>query len=87
MPSSSSQTSIPIFILLLLLLLLSGLSSATRPGKTMEFTEMNPDMSNSYKTAFRYGGQTFSFLPKGVPIPPSGPSDRHNSVVDSLPPN
>ncbi|KAF7808945.1 protein IDA [Senna tora] len=29
----------------------------------------------------------FNFFPKGVPIPPSGPSKRHNSVVDSTPHN
>ncbi|KMT08438.1 hypothetical protein BVRB_6g141150 [Beta vulgaris subsp. vulgaris] len=26
----------------------------------------------------------FNFLPKGRRIPPSGPSKRHNSVVDSV---
>ncbi|KAH7687089.1 hypothetical protein IHE45_04G146800 [Dioscorea alata] len=23
---------------------------------------------------------TFNFLPRGIPIPPSGPSKRHNSI-------
>ncbi|CAN1296272.1 hypothetical protein LINPERPRIM_LOCUS23086 [Linum perenne] len=32
-----------------------------------------------YLTSFKYEGQAlFSFLPKGVPLPPSGPSMRHN---------
>ncbi|OMP06834.1 hypothetical protein COLO4_07854 [Corchorus olitorius] len=36
-----------------------------------------------HETSFQYQGQMFNFFPKGTPIPPSGPSKRHNSVVDS----
>lgn len=32
------------------------------------------------KEKFRYDGLYFTKLPKGVPIPPSGPSPRHNSL-------
>ncbi|KAG7032113.1 Protein IDA, partial [Cucurbita argyrosperma subsp. argyrosperma] len=85
--SSSSSSSSLSAIFVLLLLLVSGFCSATRPGKTMGH-ELKPDLLNfNYKTGFRYVGQTFSYLPRGVPIPPSGPSDRHNSLVDSLPPS
>ncbi|KAG0491456.1 hypothetical protein HPP92_004854 [Vanilla planifolia] len=30
----------------------------------------------------RYDHVSFDFLPRGMPIPPSGPSERHNSMVD-----
>ncbi|PSR91216.1 Protein IDA like [Actinidia chinensis var. chinensis] len=32
-------------------------------------------------------GLVFNMFPKGTPIPPSGPSPRHNSVGDSSPHN
>ncbi|KAK1274462.1 Protein IDA [Acorus gramineus] len=31
----------------------------------------------------RRSAMSFDFLPRGVPIPPSGPSKRHNRFVDS----
>eukprot|EP01018_Ginkgo_biloba_P012491 Gb_29945 [translate_table: standard] len=34
-------------------------------------------------TAHRFG-YIFGFFPKGVPIPPSGPSKGHNSVTDGV---
>jgi len=33
-----------------------------------------------------YHSMVFNFFPKG-PVPPSGPSKRHNAVVDSTPNN
>ncbi|KAF3432588.1 hypothetical protein FNV43_RR27328 [Rhamnella rubrinervis] len=77
-----------ISIMICLILLLLGSCTATRPGKmvmeerkvwstTMENTELQP---GKHETGFEYGGQIFSFFPKGTPIPPSGPSKRHNSA-------
>ncbi|KAE8661391.1 Protein IDA [Hibiscus syriacus] len=37
-----------------------------------------------YEMGFVYQGHMFNFFPKGIPIPSSGPSKRHNSVVDLL---
>ncbi|KAF5727776.1 hypothetical protein HS088_TW22G01473 [Tripterygium wilfordii] len=64
-----------LLLLLLTLLLLVGSCAGTRPGATMI---VEPQV-----TGFRYGDQLFNFFPKGVPRPPSAPSKRHNSVVDS----
>lgn len=38
---------------------------------------------NSYKI----DNLMFTMLPKGIPIPPSGPSKRHNAIEDSTPQN
>lgn len=35
----------------------------------------------------QYQNMIFTMLPKGVPVPPSGPSNRHNSVVSTSPHN
>ncbi|CAB4264942.1 unnamed protein product [Prunus armeniaca] len=79
-----------------LILLLTGSCSGARLGKTviladpkvllnLEHTKtLNP---RTHQTGFQYRGQVFSFFPKGTPIPPSGPSKRHNSAVDSTPHN
>ena len=54
--------------------------------ESMKWAKMNPQ-EHKFKTSFQHGGQMFNFFPKGVPIPPSGPSKRHNSFVDSTPNN
>ncbi|GLU04807.1 hypothetical protein SLE2022_219380 [Rubroshorea leprosula] len=74
---------------LFIALLLVASTSATRPGTMMN---LNEDVSmggykKDLKTSFEYRGKLFNFFPKWVPIPPSGPSKGHNSVVDSVPPN
>lgn len=86
-------------LILLLVLVLIGSCAATRQGRqgkmmvdhdqrvymNMEHTEeLN---LSKHHTGFRFRGQIFSFFPKGSPIPPSGPSKRHNSVVNSTPKN
>ncbi|KAG6574002.1 Protein IDA, partial [Cucurbita argyrosperma subsp. sororia] len=85
MASSSSNN--PVAIVVLALLLLSGFCSATRPLKPTGPEMDSGQVGLNYKTGFRYRGETFSFLPRNIPIPPSAPSDRHNSVVDSVPSN
>ncbi|KAL6294987.1 hypothetical protein ACE6H2_003129 [Prunus campanulata] len=76
-----------------LILLLIGSCSGARLGKTVSLADrqvllnlehtktLNP---RTYQTGFQYRGQVFSFFPKGTPIPPSGPSKRHNSVVEQV---
>ncbi|KAM0961430.1 hypothetical protein ACFX13_021128 [Malus domestica] len=86
-----------VFVVLLVLNLLMGCCTATRLGKTLVVSLdgkalMNLDHTETFnprkhKTGFRYKGQIFSYFPKGTIIPPSGPSKRHNSVVDSTPRN
>ncbi|KAL1218532.1 Protein IDA [Cardamine amara subsp. amara] len=68
-------------ILLCLVLFLAASSpfaAATRIGAT---TEMK---INRKSLGFNYN-HILGYLPKGVSIPPSAPSKRHNSLVDSLP--
>ncbi|KAF4356847.1 hypothetical protein CsatB_019871 [Cannabis sativa] len=89
--SSSSLLKTIFLITILVIALFSGSSSATRPGKTFTVgregsTESGIDcnmLRPKNMTAFRFRGQTFNFFPKGAPIPPSGPSKRHNSVPEN----
>ncbi|KAE8707387.1 piriformospora indica-insensitive protein 2-like [Hibiscus syriacus] len=68
-----------------LIILVAGSSLASRPGKPMVIDDRvsMAKFPRKYETGFAYQGQMFNFFPKGIPIPPSGPSKRHNSVVDS----
>ncbi|KAM0983664.1 hypothetical protein ACFX2I_011106 [Malus domestica] len=99
-PSSKSKhlsSCKTVFVLLLVLNLLTGSCTATRLAKTVVVrldgkALMNLDHAKTFnprkhETGFRYRGQIFSYFPKGTPIPPSGPSNRHNSAVDSTPRN
>ncbi|XVF42976.1 hypothetical protein PTKIN_Ptkin02bG0003300 [Pterospermum kingtungense] len=75
-----------IIYVIFLIMLLAGSCFATRPGTTMTIVEDKVSMSSfqrKHVTGFRYQGQMFNFFPKGTPIPPSAPSKRHNSAVDS----
>ncbi|XWS23288.1 hypothetical protein CRYUN_Cryun29cG0108700 [Craigia yunnanensis] len=74
-----------IIYVIFLIMLLAGSSFATRPGTTMivDDTVSMTTFRRKHKMGFQYQGQMFNFFPKGTPIPPSGPSKRHNSVVDS----
>ncbi|CAN8236111.1 unnamed protein product [Cochlearia groenlandica] len=65
------------FLLCLVLFLAESGSCVARIGATVE-------MKNRKSLGFRYN-HIFGYLPKGVPIPPSGPSKRHNSLVESIP--
>jgi hypothetical protein len=89
--SSSFQAKLLSFInitgVLFIIFLLVNSCSATRPGATLMRDE---DMSKKseyikphrrlYETSFRHQNHIFNFLPKGAPIPPSGPSKKHNSI-------
>ncbi|CAL1408339.1 unnamed protein product [Linum trigynum] len=87
--ATSSSCSSPVYAgAAITLFLLVASCSATRPGAVLIMKEgpQSPDGRKLYLTAFQYEGQAaaaaaaFNFLPKGVPIPPSGPSKRHNSI-------
>ncbi|KAI4313987.1 hypothetical protein L6164_026930 [Bauhinia variegata] len=75
-----------VFCLFLLLgLLLSGPCSATRTGATLRMLDEDvpahkDPRHKKYKTGFRYHPMVFNFFPKGLPVPPSAPSSRHNTV-------
>lgn len=95
-PMASCSKSKYLSLLLLLVLVLIGSCAATRQGKMMvdhdQRVYMNMEHTeelnlSKHHTGFRFRGQIFSFFPKGSPIPSSGPSKRHNSVVDSTPKN
>ncbi|PRQ40450.1 hypothetical protein RchiOBHm_Chr4g0436131 [Rosa chinensis] len=94
--SSSSCSKSKYLSFLFLVLLLIGSCAATRQGKTLvdhdQRVYMNMEHTKElnlkkHQTAFRFRGEIFSFFPKGSPVPPSGPSKRHNSVVNSTPKN
>ncbi|KAG4919360.1 hypothetical protein JHK82_056796 [Glycine max] len=84
---SSTGTAFSLAILLAFLLLV-GSCTATRTGATMRLNEGSELLRpKQQKPRFPYKGLVFNFFPKGVPIPPSGPSKRHNSLVASTPQN
>ncbi|CAK7326492.1 unnamed protein product [Dovyalis caffra] len=73
--------------LLFIIFLLLSSCSATRPGASlMRGEDMLKKPENIkpyrrlYETSFRHRNHIFNFFPKGVPIPPSGPSKKHNSI-------
>ncbi|XP_057963031.1 protein IDA [Malania oleifera] len=87
------------FLPLLLLLITSNhCAAAGRPEKAgtpaQEGGSANPAavhlklyQHRKLGMASPYRGTVFNFFPKGSPIPPSGPSKRHNSEEDSAPEN
>ncbi|CAK9155789.1 unnamed protein product [Ilex paraguariensis] len=100
MASSSSSKPIHLswhlFYILSFLFLLIGSCLATRTGKMMMVevdgvSEMWPENLTDYprktENVYPYPRLLLNKLPKGVPIPPSGPSKGHNSMVNSEPPS
>ncbi|KAJ7943227.1 Protein IDA-LIKE [Quillaja saponaria] len=83
------------YIVLLLILILSiGSCTATRPGTSMMMISEKVSLNSHDQTKFHrrkhgssYKDMVFNLLPKGTQVPPSGPSKRHNSVVNSTPLN
>ncbi|KAM7464390.1 hypothetical protein LguiA_032511 [Lonicera macranthoides] len=76
-----------VFSILFLAFLLLSSSAATRPGRTLMEDSVTAVLRHQLKERSRFQGMVFNVLPKGTPIPPSGPSKRHNSVVNSSPEN
>ncbi|KAK4600905.1 hypothetical protein RGQ29_010489 [Quercus rubra] len=56
-----------------LLLMLTIMVSQTHEARHSQFFKMNPKSQNSPHNVFGY-------LPRGNPIPPSGPSKQHNDI-------
>lgn len=75
-------------VLLLLYLLLIGSCTAIRTGQTMRLNNERKEVlkGKHHQPGFPYQDMVFNFFPKGS-VPPSGPSKRHNAVVDSTPNN
>lgn len=70
--------------LIIFTILFVGPISATSRG----FTTMHPEEHRGRKNDVDTNpGLLVAMLPKGKRVPPSGPSKRHNSVVNSTPPN
>lgn len=72
------------FVVIVLSNILSGgLCSAARPMREKKDSEMTMsplEVLKIYQEKMqRNRGMVFNVLPKGIPIPPSGPSKRHNS--------
>ncbi|KAH6782528.1 hypothetical protein C2S53_004066 [Perilla frutescens var. hirtella] len=67
------QQLIPILLVLCIFLFSSN---GANGGRHTQFMKVKPPSRASPSSADTFYG----FLPKGVPIPPSGPSRRHNSI-------
>ncbi|KAK9074471.1 hypothetical protein SSX86_007069 [Deinandra increscens subsp. villosa] len=72
-----------ILVLLFIILLVVPSSGTSRRYKTMQPEHRGKQYGGSKSNI--NPGLFFSMLPKGKPVPPSGPSKRHNSVVNSTP--
>ncbi|CAJ2629528.1 unnamed protein product [Trifolium pratense] len=70
--------------LLFVYLLFVGSCTSTRLGITTMTLKMN---KNTEHLRRKHPDLVFNFFPKGRRVPPSGPSMRHNSEVDSTPHN
>ncbi|CAL0308011.1 unnamed protein product [Lupinus luteus] len=75
-------------VLLMLYFLLIGSCTAIRTLETKRVNHERKEFLNGkhYQQSFQSHDLVFNFFPKGS-VPPSGPSKRHNSVVDSTPQN
>ncbi|KAL1568488.1 hypothetical protein AAHA92_00101 [Salvia divinorum] len=80
MAPSCSKTVIFSVVFVISLFLLSSCVGAGRPGR---MTVMKDDDVSAMALKYLRENQEklfFARLPKGVPIPPSAPSNRHNSA-------
>ncbi|KAF7812953.1 Protein IDA-LIKE 2 [Senna tora] len=62
-----------LIMLLFLVLCLVGQSYGSSRHNTHQVLKVKPKSDNHHHNFF-------GFLPKGTPIPPSGPSRKHNSI-------
>ncbi|KAJ7954035.1 Protein IDA-LIKE [Quillaja saponaria] len=96
MAAAPSSKSLYTYLLILLMIVILSIdsSTATRPGTSMmvitenyEKASLNSDQIKLHrrKHGSRYKILFFNLLPKGTLVPPSGPSGRHNSMVNSTP--
>ncbi|KAI3818336.1 hypothetical protein L1987_12141 [Smallanthus sonchifolius] len=76
---NAQQVSSKLVLVLFFIILLIVPSSGTSRG----YTTMQPEHHRKhYDAGSNSPGLFFSMLPKGKPVPPSGPSKRHNSVIE-----
>ncbi|KAK7309985.1 hypothetical protein RJT34_07162 [Clitoria ternatea] len=75
-------------VLLFVCLILIGSCDAIRTGQTMRLNQRRELLKGKHNNqlGFPYQNMVFNFFPKGS-VPPSGPSKRHNAVLDSIPHN
>ncbi|XXG83953.1 hypothetical protein AAC387_Pa10g1586 [Persea americana] len=90
--SSSSSSYVSCFFIFLLLILLPVSCNCSRMLRSdnpdVDRLPTNPhQVIHHHQLSFRLRAGEFNYLPRGVPVPPSGPSKRHNAVVDSVSPN
>ncbi|KAL1564904.1 putative membrane lipoprotein [Salvia divinorum] len=81
----SSRMNLSVIFIALLLINTWSSCTAARPGRSILTVKErdHSSMALNYfqeKEKLRNEGLYFSKLPKGVPIPPSAPSKRHNSL-------
>ncbi|XVF06794.1 hypothetical protein REPUB_Repub06bG0081200 [Reevesia pubescens] len=75
---ATRQISVTIFLLFLSLLLLLPVSN----GAINRIHDLNLRNKHKDNKMINFNKVSFSLLTKGVPIPPSGPSKRHNDHTD-----
>ncbi|CAA7049833.1 unnamed protein product [Microthlaspi erraticum] len=72
----------------LILLVFSSCNDAARIGpikvSEMEIVQTRSRSSRQEIVGFRFKGRVFHILSKRVLVPPSGPSLRHNSMVNNV---
>jgi len=74
-------------VFLILYFLLFSSCCAIRAGTTLKLDERREFLQGKHgQQGFPYKSLVFNFFPKGS-VPPSGPSKRHNEIVDSTPQN
>ncbi|KAG5604185.1 hypothetical protein H5410_025677 [Solanum commersonii] len=87
--STTNYSSWKFMYLILTLSLVLGYASSVRTSSTMNskeeetyrlFSEPSPRYHDEKKVFQK--SNLFHMLPKGIPVPPSGPSRRHNGDVD-----
>uniref|UniRef100_M1BHN1 Serine/threonine protein kinase n=1 Tax=Solanum tuberosum TaxID=4113 RepID=M1BHN1_SOLTU len=87
--STTNYSSWKFMYLILTLSLVLGYASSVRTSSTMNskeedayrlFSEPSPRYYDENKVFQK--SNLFRMLPKGIPVPPSGPSRRHNGDVD-----
>ncbi|KAE9619321.1 hypothetical protein Lal_00047495 [Lupinus albus] len=74
-------------VLILVYLLLVSSCTGIRTRVTLRQSESTKLLRRKPQPDFQPRGLVFNFFPKGIPVPPSGPSCRHNAMVDSKPQN